>query len=358
MPAVKKLTVKERNELKRIYYDESNPASYGGIKKLASATNLHPKNVSDWLNQQWTYTLHKPARKTFPRRKYVSRGINYQWQADLMDMQKYSRENDGFRYVLIAIDIFSRKAYAMPVKSKKGEEIARSMDILLQDVKPTYLQTDLGLEFYNIHVKSVLNKYDVELFSVYSENKAALVERLIRTIKERLFKIFTHKGNYRWVDVLPHVIDAYNNSYHRGLKHIPSLVKKTNETDVWIKQYATLVSGNNKKSKYKVGDKVRISKNKRLFTKGYLQNWTDEVFTISDVNTKYSPILYSLTDFNGEQLKGSFYEYEIQLAVTDTYRIERIIRTKTVNGKKQALVQWVGYKDPTWINYDSIESTI
>ena len=357
MPVVKKstqITQKEKNTLKKVYFDASNPASFGGVHRLAEETKLHPKKVSEWLKNQWAYSLHKPVRKKFLRRKYVSRGINHQWQADLMDMQKYARENNGFRYILIAIDIFSRQAYAMPVKNKQGPEIANAIDLMFQDVRPMYLQTDLGLEFYNSHVRNVLDKYNVELFSVYSENKAALVERLIRTIKERLFRIFTHQGNYRWVDALPKVLSAYNNSYHRGLKDIPSRVNEANETDVWIKQYSKLTKGED--PKFKVGDRVRISKNKRIFDKGYLQNWTDEVFTITSVNTKYSPILYTLKDSNDEDIKGSFYARELQLVTTDDYRIERVIRIKTINGKKQALVKWLGYTEPTWINYDDIHT--
>lgn len=355
MPVVKKsrrLTQKEKTKLKKVYYDVSNPASFGGVHKLAEQTKIHPNQVSQWLKNQWAYTLHKPAFKKFRRRKYVSRGINHQWQADLMDMQKYSRENNGFRYVLIAIDIFSRKAYAMPVKSKHGTSIALAFDSLFEDTRPNYLQTDLGLEFYNTNVKQVLDKYNVELFSVYSENKAALVERLIRTLKEKLFRIFTHQGNYRWVDALPKVLEAYNNSYHRGLKHIPSLVNKTNEVDVWIKQYSDLVKG--KEAKFKVGDKVRISKNKKIFDKGYLQNWSDETFVVSSVNTKYYPILYTLVDLNNEEIKGSFYKEELQLATTDTHRIERIVRVRNVKGRKEALVKWIGYSEPTWIDYNAI----
>lgn len=349
------LTQREKSELNKVYYDESNPASYGGIHKLAKGTNLHPEKVSTWLNQQWAYTLHKPLRKKFPRRRYVSRGLNNQWQADLMDMQKYSRENSGYRYILIAIDVFSRQAYAVPTKSKNGPEIAKALETILKDVQPKYLQTDLGLEFYNSHVKKVLDKKNVELFSVYSEKKAALVERLIRTIKEKISRIFTRQGNYRWVEVLPRVMEAYNDSYHRGLKHIPSLVTKTNEVDVWIKQYSDLVKGT--EPMFKIGDRVRISKNKKLFEKGYLQNWTDEVFTISNVNTKYKPALYTLTDSNDETIKGSFYAKELQLATTDAYRIERVLRVRTNKGRKEALVKWVGYNDPTWIDYKSIQST-
>jgi hypothetical protein len=305
------------------------------------------------LKTQWVYSLHKPARKKFPRRKYVSRSINYQWQADLMDMQKYSRENEGYRYILIVIDLFSRKAYAEPVKSKSGPDMVDALEKILIEARPSYLQTDQGLEFYNIHVKQLLDKYNVELFSVYSDKKAAVVERLIRTIKEKLFKIFTRNGNYKWLDVLPLVIKAYNNSYHRGLKNIPSQVNKTNEIDVWIKQYSDLIKGT--KPKFKVGDRVRTSIHKSIFSKGYTQKWTDEEFIISNVNTKYNPILYSLVDLNGNNIKGSFYENELQLSLQDgLYRIDRIIRTKTIGKKKMALVKWIGYDEPSWINYKDI----
>lgn len=357
MPAVKSIVLKptEKEKLKKIYYDASNPASYGGIEKLSQAVNLPRNKVSKWLNQQWTYGLHKRVRKTFPRRKYVTRGVNEQWQADLMDLQKLSRENSGYKYILIMIDIFSRKAYAHPVKTKSGPEIADAMEVIFSEAKPKYLQTDQGLEFYNRYVKRVLDNLNIELFSVYSENKAALVERLIRTIKEKLYRIFTRQGNYKWLNALPDVIHAYNNSYHRGLKHIPSMVNSENETDIWIKQYSDLKEGNN--PKFNIGDRVRISKQKRLFEKGYLQNWTDEEFIISNVNTKYSPILYTLTDLDGEEIKGSFYAHEL-LKVDNPqqmHRIEKVLRTKIVKGRKLALVKWFGYTKPTWINFNELK---
>lgn len=359
MPAVRKslprITQKQKRELSKVYYNASNPASYGGINRLAEETQIHPSLVENWLSQQWSYALHKPVRKRFNRRRYVARGINHQWQMDLIDMQKYTRENSGYRYILIAIDVFSRQAYAQAVKSKQGQEIARALELMFEEVHPRIVQSDLGLEFYNSHVGAVMAKYDIELFSVYSENKAAIVERLIRTIKERLFRIFTHQSSYRWVDVLSKVISAYNNSYHRGLKHIPSLVNKTNEVDIWIKQYSDVVKGTESNAKFAIGDKVRISKNKGIFFKGFTQNWTDETFTITHVNTKYRPTMYKLSDYEGNEIKGGFYEYELSKSNIDEYRIERIIKTKTdKNNKKLALVKWLGYKEPTWIDYNSV----
>ena len=358
MPVVKKLRLTERQKrkLNKIYYDVSNPASYGGINRLSKETQIHPALVTKWLNKQWSYVLHKPARKRFPTRRYVTRGLNHQWQMDLIDMQKYSRENAGYRYILLAIDIFSRQAYAEPVKSKRGFEIAQAIEriFLENDVNPLLLQTDRGLEFYNSSVDSMLKKYNVELFSVNSVYKASHAERLIRTLKERLFRVFTRQSSYRWLEILPDVIKAYNNSYHRGLKHVPSKVTKTNEADIWIKQYSDLVKAT--KTKFKIGDKVRISKYKGIFFKGYLQNWTDEVFIVSEVNTKYKPPMYKLKDYDGTEIEGRFYEYELSKSDIEEFRIEKILRKKTSNGKTMALVKWFGYKEPSWINYDNIHS--
>lgn len=355
------LTAKEKKKLKEVYYDASNPASYGGVKRVAQATNIDQKKVAEWLSKEWTYALHKPVKRNFPRRRYVSRGRNHQWQCDLVEMQKYSRENQGYRYILTVIDVFSRFAYALPLKNKSGPEVASTLENLFAAAAtetPKYLQCDQGLEFYNTNVKNVLDKYNIELFSVYSEKKAALVERFNRTLKEKMYRAFTHRGNYRWYDILPQLVDSYNNSYHRGLKHIPAKVNDYNETDIWLKQYADLSSGGGgKKAKYKIGDHVRITKYKTVFSKGYLQNWTDEEFIISEINTKYSPILYTLTDLNNEKVKGSFYEHELQKAGSELYRIERILRTRTAaNGRKEALVKWMGYKTPTWTDYSNIQT--
>lgn len=274
-------------------------------------------------------------------------------------MQHYSRENQGYRYILTVIDLFSRFAYALPLKNKTGIEVANTLDELFKQSKPKYLQTDQGLEFYNSHVTKILEKYNVELFSIYSEKKAAVVERFNRTLKEKMFRMFTFQGNYKWYDKLQDLVDAYNNTYHRTLKAIPSRVNKANETDVWIKQYSDLKPGKDT-LKLKVGDRVRITKAKTLFDKGYLQNWTDEEFIIKEINTKYNPIMYTLSALDGEVIKGTFYSQELQKVVnpSNLFRIEKILRTRIVNGKKEALVKWMGYKEPSWTNYSNINSIV
>ena len=285
------------------------------------------------------------------------RGVNEQWQADLVEMQPHSKENRGYRYILCAIDIFSRYAYTRPLRDKTGREVATALSDIFQNCEtlPKRIQTDQGREFYNSYVQQVLDDLNIELFSVYSDKKAAIVERFQRTLQEKLYRAFTYQGNHQWLELLPKLTDAYNHSYHRSIKTNPINVTKKNETKIWLQQYASV--SKSPRPKFKVGDRVRIPKHKTIFTKGYEEKWTDEIFTIHAINTKYKPELYTLVDETNELIKGSFYSQELQ-KVSDTdnlYRIEKVLRKRN-RPKKQVLVKWKGYKEPTWIDAQQLQS--
>lgn len=356
-----KLTEKEKTILKNHYYNASKPGSLGGVKPLADATNMTPQKVRAWLTQQRTYSLHKPVRKKFPTRRYIARGINYQWQADLVEMQHYARENDGYRYILTIIDVFSRFAYAKALKTKSGYEVSEAMKTIFREnnISPLFLQTDLGKEFYNHHVQNILDQYKVEHFSVFSERKAALVERFNRTLKDKMFRAFTFQGSHKWVQLLPLLLHNYNHNYHRIIKRTPASVTKNNETDVWITQYSSVQKPSEDfKTKFAVGDLVRISKHRSIFSRGFLPGWSEEEFIIINTNKKYKPVLYTLSDLNGEVLKGSFYSQELQKVENpnSVYTIEKVIETKGKGSQKKALVKWLGYKALSWIPYSNIKS--
>lgn len=163
--------------------------------------------------------LHRYARKKIPLRKYVMRGIAETLQADLIEMQPFSDENEGHRYILIVIDVFSKVAYAEPLKDKTGKEVTQAMDRILRKVQqqnPHHhiknLHTDNGKEFYNSSMKNLLEKYQINLYSTFSLLKASIVERLIKTIKRKLYMQFSFHGNYKWLKILPEIIDQYNNT--------------------------------------------------------------------------------------------------------------------------------------------------
>ena len=254
--------------------------------------------------------LHKPARRRYKRRKYEIRSIDETWQADLVEMIPYFKENKGFRYLLTVIDIFSKHAWAVPVKSKSGNDVSLAMSTILKQGRvPTNLQTDQGKEFYNSHFQNLMKKYKINLYSSHSNLHASICERFNRTLKNKMWIQFSNRGNYKWLDILPDLLRAYNSKKHRTIGIEPENVTLENEREVKKRFPTERLS--RKKPKYKIGDSVRISKIKNIFEKGYTPNWSTEIFTITKV-AKTNPITYHVKDYYDKPVAGGFYETEIQ----------------------------------------------
>src|SRR5277367_5061776 len=194
------------------------------------------KNVGKWLKSQSAYTLHKPARKRYLTRPYRVSGIDQLWQADLADMQPLAPQNDGYRFILTVIDVFSRKGWAKAVKSKKIQDIKPAFQQIFREHgdTPTQIQSDEGMEFESHAMKEFFGENDIEQYSVKSQFKASLVERFNRTLKTKMYRYFTHKRTRKWIDVLPSLIESYNNSHHRGIRMAPNQVNASNEMLIWL----------------------------------------------------------------------------------------------------------------------------
>lgn len=293
--------------------------------------------------------LHKSARRNYPRRRVKVLGLNDLWQADLVEMQPYSRENKGYRYMLTCIDVLSKFAWAIPVRSKTGKDVTKGFrEILKSGLAPKNLQVDRGKEFYNAEFKALMKRYGINMYSSHSELKASVVERFNRTLKTVMWKQFTRRGSYKWVNDLQDLVDSYNNTVHSTIRTKPADVTKDDEAR--LLELVTPVSATLVKPKFKVDDKVRISKAKKVFDKGYLQNWTNEIFVVSRVRTT-TPVTYELKDSLGEAVEGTFYEQELQKTnVPDLFLVEKIIRKKRdKDGKMKYFVRWKGYDS----RYDS-----
>lgn len=345
---------------KDVYYDESRPGSYGGVEALARVSKrTKKKKITDWLESQDTYTIHKPIKRKFRRRKVITGGINHQFQADLVDLQSIKRENKKTTFLLTCIDVFSKYAYVIPIKDKTGKSIVSAFKQIFRqlDEPPYLLQTDSGPEFLNKVFQKYLKESKVKHFVTWNnDTKSSIIEIFNRTLKRRMFRYFTRNNTKRYIDVLPSLVKSYNNTYHRSIKLTPSQVSSDNEEEVWQRLYAT--TSETKRKTYPLGSRVRISKVKGLFEKGYLPNWTDELFTISNVLHRTNPVTYEVKDDGGEVLKGTFYHEELQkVSDKEVYRIANIIKTRTVRGDKQYLVQWYGYPRSfdSWISSKNVE---
>lgn len=292
--------------------------------------------------------LHKPARKNFPRRRVITKGIDDLWQADLVELGAYYKENNNFRFLLVVIDTFSKFSWVSPLKNKTADEITNALRKIIVKCQrfPKHLQTDMGKEFYNIKFKNLMYKLNINHYSSYSSLKASIVERLNRTIKQRMWKIFSYRGSFKWIDIIQKIIDEYNRSKHRTIKMAPIDVTKSNEK--FILKHRFNYKQKLAESKFKKGDYVRISKYKTVFDKGYTPNWSTEIFEIVEVKNKI-PVTYILKDYHNQTIAGRFYEYELQKTKhQDVYLVEKILKKKN----NQILVKWLGFnnKHNSWIN--------
>ena len=197
-------------------------------------------------------------------------------------------------------------------------------------------------EFYNKDVKDL-----IELYSTENEEKSSVVERWIRTMKEKMWKYLTANSTNAYLNVLSDLVKEYNNTRHSSIKMTPTNAsKKGNELTVWRNLYPEHLEIRDIYPKFSVGDKVRISKKKKTFEKGYTTRWTEEIFTIVEVKHT-SPQTYKIADLNGEEIKGTFYEPELQKTSQELFRIEKVIK----RGKTKSLVKWKGY---SWVDNKNI----
>ena len=249
--------------------------------------------------------LHKPVIKKFNKRKVYSQFKDNIWGIDLADMQSLSRKNKGIKYLLCARDLYSKYAFVIPLKDKKGVSIVNAFNKIIKQSnrKPNKIWVDQGGEFYNNVFKEWLSDNDIIMYSTYNEGKSVVAERFIGTLKNKLYKHMTATGKSVCYDVLDDVVNKYNNTKHSTIKMKPIDVK--NNKRVYIDE------NNEKDSRFKVGDRVRISKFKNIFAKEYTPNWSTEVFIVDKINDTV-PYTYNLKDLNDEEIIGSFYDRELQ----------------------------------------------
>ncbi|XP_065674016.1 uncharacterized protein LOC136090965 [Hydra vulgaris] len=166
-------------------------------------------------------------------------------------------------------------------------------------------------------------------------------------MKEKMFKYFSANSTRKYIDVLNEMVNKYNNTKHSSIKMTP--VKASDEKNkniVWLN-----LNGNARsesvRPKFSINDRVRITKKKTTFEKGYTPRWTEEVLTISQIQY-IDPPTYKITDKNGEEIQGTFYEQELQKTNQKILRIEKVIRKL----KNKSLVKWYGYPESfnSWVD--------
>jgi len=215
------------------------------------------KNWTDELAEE----LHKPVQKKFRKRRIWVSGIDNIWAADLVDMTEFAKFNNGYKYLLTVIDVFSKYGRIILLKNKTGKATASALKTIFTHRKPQRLWVDKGKEFYNKDVKFL-----IDLYSTENEEKSSVVERWNRTMKERMFKYFSANNTYKYIDVLKDLVKRYNETKHSSIGMTPiEASDPANENKVRIKLYPNLPAPS--KPKFTVGDRVHIPRKKRMFEK-------------------------------------------------------------------------------------------
>ena len=206
---------KKKQDLLSTYSDPRAPEALGGLCRFARAQRLSHTQERDALRKSLAFTLHCPPRRQFKMAPVMTLNIDQQWVADLVEMQRYWRQNRGVRYLVTLVDVLSKYAWVRPITHKTGAELLKAFEsIVAEGCRPQTLQTDKGKEFYNTTLQRWLKKEGIRHFSTLGDAKASIVERFNRTLKSRVYRYFTAVNTTQYFDILPSLVQRYNEDVH------------------------------------------------------------------------------------------------------------------------------------------------
>ncbi|KAL3108248.1 hypothetical protein niasHT_018656 [Heterodera trifolii] len=341
------MDLKKFHLLEFLYKDLSSPVAFTSVEPLLrEAQKTQPKinriDVQNYLATQRTYTLHRQAKRRYRRLPTLAPGLHTEWQADLAIFDRLAKQNRGYSYLLVCIDTLSRQVFVEPVKTKTSTNMIIAFGRIFKRSKyiPWKVLTDQGKEFTARAVQQFFRSNDVEHFCMLTSPQfhAGMAERANRSIKERLYRYFTERNTYKWIDVVQDIVRAINHSPNSTIGMCPADVNFKNAEALRQKLHNAAENVVRRQPRYRVGDRVRIEKYKHVFKKGYLPRFTNELFTVAEVHPERSPVVYRLRDDHNEIISGWFYANDLCKTLEDKqqkmYEIEKILKKKRQNGNK------------------------
>lgn len=305
---------------------------YPGYSKLYSVAKEHgytSEQVKKFLSKIEVQQLHK--RKT-QRKKYskiISLILNDQWQMDLVDMSNYSKFNKGIHYLLTIVDVFSRFAYVLPLKSKTQDEIFNSLQELFKKVTPNIIFSDNGSEFINKKVQKLFQEYKIKHFTFDpgNHNSLGIIERFNQTFKNIIYKHFTAKNTNKYIDDLNKYVKAYNNRIHDTLGMSPNNASKKPDLTRDIQMQ---LAKHNQLENIPDDTKVRIPIETNIFgNRSFVQKWSNEIYT-----TVKSGKLYKVKDNEGNVINKKYRYYELQ-PIKKVKKLDIVVEKEQPVTKKQ-----------------------
>src|SRR5260370_15007381 len=301
--------------LNKYYYDIKEPSSFQSANKIQSVvknyiSDIKLNDIKNWLLKQDTHGIHKPIKLHFKRNPIVSKTIDHNWHADLIEITNPAA-NSNYRYILMVIDNLSKYGWAEKIKSKRTNTVLNAFKRIGRKSKrkPNILTTDAGKEFTNHKFKKFLKKNKIKHLIARDGPKAAVVERWNRTIKEKISKYLTYNKSKRFVDVLDLIVKGYNNTIHSRTKYKPIDINKSNEKIVFNNLYKNKTQL--EKQLFTKGDRVRVVLIRGQFQKGYIPNFSKEIFYVHKILYTSPYYKYKVKDKKGVILRVSYYSKEL-----------------------------------------------
>lgn len=351
------------------YVQLAHPTAYGGLSKIKHFYGKKKtlEEIKSSLANVNSYTLHREIKKPKNVNPYFIYQKRELIQMDLIQMKKWNKinltqHNKQHNYILTAIDVYTRKAWVCPILRKKGDSTLEAIKLIFKQIGPDLdkLMIDNGTEFCNKNVKAYLKRRNIKVIYTKTALKCVFVERFNRTIQQLIYKYMTQNNTYTYIDVLQQLLSTYNNRIHRSLKYsingksqylTPNQAEDPKYysilSDIHTTKYNKIINKNkNKKPNYRVGDFVRIAKEKTVFSRSYLEQFKDEIFEIIKINTRLPVTTYILRSVEHlDEIEGGFYPGEIQKLGRDIFKIEKII-SELKNRRGQIthyFVKWIGF---------------
>lgn len=368
------------NYLTSLFLEPGEQGSFSGVDKLLDVVKaqgrytITRKQIYGWLAKQSTYSQNRTIKPVKERNRVVVKGIDDQYDADLIvfaDKTAWTQPNDGYRYVLVVIDIFTRYVWARALKNKEARTVRDAFDDIFDSSGrlPRRIRSDRGSEFTNAELRRYMNRRGITHFFTNNELQANYVERVIKTLKSKLMRYLTDRNTNRWVDVIQEIVDSYNNTFHYGIRATPAFIDASQEKRLWWQQYIPREKYDPQKRyqmrrrvqfAFKVGDMVRVNKVKKAFQREYGQKWTGEVFKIQRRFGLMRLPKYKLVDWANDPIDGTFYQNELQRVIVPPntlFMVESILDRKIERGVSWVYVHYAFWpkKFDEWIREDSLE---
>ena len=368
----KKISADADRYLRAFYFNPAKRGSFTGITQFYSAIkadgkyDLSKHMIAKWLRSNDVYTTTRKTTPNFLRPVVVTIAIDETWEIDLADFSQFSSDNDGYKFILMCIDVFSRYLWARPLRTKLADDVVKQLkSILAEGRTPLTIRSDAGHDVHNeVITRDIMTPFNIKQYVTHNELQANYVERVIKTIKSRLWRYFRHTMKTRWVDVLQDIIKSYNNTVHMSLGMKPVDVNKNNEK--WVRLDQTLIKHKKDPNyykkmepklvkprpfKFKLGIHVRIPETRKVTKREYKEKWSAEVFIITDRFHRQGLNVYTLKDLKDRPVGGTFAEPELQRVDYNpegVFLIDHVVSTKTINGVLYAEVKW--YRWPKTFN--------